>query len=103
LGAITLLGHEFAVPAENCVGLDDRRHVLQSLLAQFVANGGQRLAFAVTQPDTPLDLVAKDTIFRNEILITQQQLLIDCPCDVCQQGLPIHMSVPLHHFLAHGR
>src|SRR4029453_5509413 len=39
LGAITLLGHEFAVPAENRVGLDDRRHVLQSLLAQFVANG----------------------------------------------------------------
>ena len=67
----TLLGHEFAVPAENRVGLDDRRHVLQSLFAQFVANGGQRLAFAVTQPDTPLDLVAKDTIFRNEIFITQ--------------------------------
>jgi hypothetical protein len=29
--------------------------------------------------------------------------LIDGPRDICQQGLPIHASVSLHCFLAHGR
>jgi hypothetical protein len=44
LGAVTLLGHELTVPAKHRVGLDDRGHLLQGLLAQLVANGGQRLA-----------------------------------------------------------
>jgi hypothetical protein len=60
------------VPAENGVGLDDRRHVLQSLLAQPVANIRQGLAFAVAQPDAPFELVAQDAILRHQVLVTQQ-------------------------------
>src|SRR5215813_12061185 len=56
LGAVELLGHQCTVPAENRVGLDDRRHVLQSLLAKSVANLRQGRAFAVAQPDTPCEL-----------------------------------------------
>ncbi len=52
---------------------------------------------------TAFELVAEDTISRDQILITHQQLLIDRPCNVRQQGLPIHASVPLHCFLAHWR
>src|SRR5712691_241143 len=102
-GAIKLLGHELTVPTKNRVGLDDRGHLLQGLLAEFLADCGQGFAFTVTQPDAPLDLVAEDAIFRDQVLIAQQQFLIDCPRDIRQQGLPIHASVPLHCFLAHGR
>ena len=69
LGAVTLLGDQCAVPAKNRVGLDDRGHVLQGLLPQLVANDGQRLAFAVTQPGAPFELVAEETIFRDQILV----------------------------------
>src|SRR4029453_10226803 len=55
LGAVALLGHQCTVPAENRVGLDDRRHVLQSLLPNPVANLPQGLAFAVAQPAPPCD------------------------------------------------
>ena len=40
-GAIKLLGHELAVPTENGVGLDDRRHFRQRLLAQLLADVGE--------------------------------------------------------------
>ena len=48
LRAVKLLGHEFAVPAENRVGLDDGGHFLQGLLPQLLANLGQGLALAIT-------------------------------------------------------
>src|SRR6266567_496302 len=40
LGAIKLLRHELAVPAEDGVGFDDLRHFLQGMLPQFLANLG---------------------------------------------------------------
>ena len=94
LGAVKLLRHEFAVPAENRVGLDDRGHFLQGLLAQLLADLGQGLALAVAQPDTPLDLMAEDAIFGHQVLVAQQQFLIDCPRDICQQVFPVHRLSP---------
>ncbi len=47
LRAVTLLGHELTVPAENRVRLDDRGHVLEGLLAPLLANGSQGHAFAI--------------------------------------------------------
>src|SRR6266705_1967272 len=35
--AIELLGHQLAMPAQNGVGLDDRGHFLQGLLAELLA------------------------------------------------------------------
>jgi hypothetical protein len=70
LGAVKLLGHERAVPAENRVGLDDLRHFLQSLLSQPLADLGQGLALAVTQPHAPFDLIAQDAILRHQVLVT---------------------------------
>src|SRR2546425_9839546 len=55
LGAVKLLRDERAVPAKNRVGLDDLGHFLESLLAQFLADLGQRLAFAIRQPHTARD------------------------------------------------
>jgi len=69
LGAVTLLGHKLAVPAENRVGLDDRGDFLQGLLAQLLAEVRQGLALAVTSPEAPLELVAEDAILRDQIFI----------------------------------
>ena len=45
------------MPAQNRVGLDDGGDFLHGLFTQLVANFGERLAFAVTQPEAPLELV----------------------------------------------
>jgi len=37
-GTVKLLGDELAVPADNCVRLNDLRHLLQGLLAQLLAD-----------------------------------------------------------------
>src|SRR5262249_10563301 len=50
LRAVKLLGHELTVPAKNRVRLDDRGHVLEGFLAQFLTNLGQGLAFTIRQP-----------------------------------------------------
>ena len=49
LGTVKLLGDELAVPAENRVGFDDRRHFRQGLLPQLLANLGEGLALAIAQ------------------------------------------------------
>src|SRR5207253_9716579 len=41
LRAVTLLSHELPLPAKNRVRLDDRGHVLESLLTELLANLGQ--------------------------------------------------------------
>ena len=60
------------MPAKNRVGFDDRGYVLEGLLAQLLANGGQDFALTVAQPKAPLHLVTEDTILRHQVLIAQQ-------------------------------
>jgi len=69
LGAVKLLGDQFAVPAKNRVGLDDRGHFLQNLLAQFLTDCGQRRAFAIGQPHPARDLVTQNAILRHQVLV----------------------------------
>src|SRR5437588_7987206 len=51
LGAVTLLSHELAIPAENGIGLNNLGHFFQSLLSQLLADLGQGLALLVAQPE----------------------------------------------------
>ena len=46
------------MPGQNRVGLDDRGYFRQGLLAQLLTDVRQRRAFAITQSEAPLDLVA---------------------------------------------
>ena len=64
-GAVKLLGHELAVPAEHRVRLDDRGHVLQGLLTQLLADVGEGCALAIAESHAPLKLVAQDAILRH--------------------------------------
>src|SRR5205807_2966473 len=81
-GAVELLGHKFAVPAQNRIGFDNVGDFLQRLLAELLADLCQSLALAVTQSYTSLELIAENTIFSHAVLITQQQFLIDGPRDI---------------------
>src|SRR5713101_7080394 len=56
LGAVKLLRHALAVPAENRVRLDDLGDFRQGLLPQLLTNLGQGFALAVVQSEAPLDL-----------------------------------------------
>src|SRR5919198_5297572 len=78
------------VPAENRVGLNNVCNFLEGLLAEFLADFGQYHAFGICQPHTASELIAQDTILGHQILVAQQQFLIDSPCNVCEQCLPIH-------------
>ena len=93
-GAVKLLGHQFAVPAENRVRLDDRGHLLQGLLAQLLADLGEGCALSIGEAHAPLQLVAQDAILRHHVLIAHQQFLIDSPCDIRQKLWPIHRLSP---------
>jgi hypothetical protein len=63
--SIKLLRHEFAVPAQNRVGLDNHSDFFQGLLAQLLANVRQGLALAVTQPETPLHKPRHNFVYAN--------------------------------------
>ena len=76
LRAVKLLGNKFPVPGKNRVGFDNRRHLLQRLLAQLLADFGERLALAVVELDAPFDLLAQDAILCHQVLIAQEELLI---------------------------
>jgi hypothetical protein len=56
--AVKLLGHKRVVPAEHRVGLDQRGHVLQGLLPQFLTDLGQGLALASAESYASLDVAA---------------------------------------------
>ena len=48
-GAIKLLGHQLAMPAQNGVGCGDFGDLLQRPLPQFLAEFGQSCAFGIAQ------------------------------------------------------
>jgi hypothetical protein len=90
LGAVTFLGHQRAVPAEDRVRFDDLGHFRQRVLAQLLAHLSQGAALAITQADAAFDLVTQDAIFGHDVRIASQEHLVDGPRDIRQQCLPIH-------------
>src|SRR5215468_1742934 len=66
-GAVELLGHQFAVPAKNRVGFDDRGHFPQGLFTELLADLGEGLTLSVTQLDASLDLMAQYPVFCDQI------------------------------------
>ena len=87
-GAVKLLGHQFAVPAEDRIRLDDGGNFLQGLLSQLLANLREGLPFGIRQPHASPERLAEYPVFCHEILMAQQRGLIDGSCDVRQQCLP---------------
>jgi hypothetical protein len=94
--------HELAMPTENGLGFDDRGDFLQGLLPQLLTDLGEGLALAIRSAHTARDLVAQDAIFGHQVLVAQQQFLIDRPCNVCEQCLPIHALLHLCFFSPHS-
>ena len=76
LGAIKLLGDQLPMSCADRIGFGDGRDFLQRVLPELLANYRQGLSSTVTEPQTALDLLTEHTIFGDEVLITQQQLLV---------------------------
>ncbi len=101
LGTIKLLGNQLPMPRQDRIGLDDCRDLFQRLIAELLTHRSQCLSITVTEPHTAPDLLMEYTIFRDEVFVTQQQLLIDRPCDRGQQLLPPHAFLPRYLWLPH--
>jgi hypothetical protein len=76
LGAVILLGDQLAVPGEDGVRGDEAGHFIQRLLAQLLAQFGERLPLAVAQAHAARDLLAQDTVFCDQIFIAKQEFLV---------------------------
>jgi hypothetical protein len=81
-GAIKLLCDKFAMPRENGIRREEAGHLFQRVLPQFLANGGQRPSLGVSQSHAAGDLVAQDTILRNQVFVAEQEFLMDRPGNI---------------------
>src|SRR6266446_9169552 len=77
LGTIALLMRKHAVPSEDGVGLGNRRHRFQGLLAQLLAQLSERFAVAVRELDATSDLRAEHAILGDHAGIAQPDLFVN--------------------------
>ena len=62
------------MPGENRVGFDDGGDFFQGLLAELLAELSQGLALGVGELNTPLNLLAQDTVLCDHVFVAQQEL-----------------------------
>jgi hypothetical protein len=86
----TLLRGKLAVPGQDGVGLDKRRDLFQSLLAELLARLSEGSTTAIAQLYTTSDLLAEDTILCGYVGITQPKLFVNRRTDRHQPLFPIH-------------
>src|SRR5262249_33732776 len=70
-GAIAFVSGEFPLPGKDGLRLNNMGHFFQGFLAQFLADLSESLALGITELDSPLDLVAQDTVFSREKLVSE--------------------------------
>jgi hypothetical protein len=87
---ISLLGGKFAVPGQDGVGPDNRRDLLEGLLAQLLTKLSEGLTVAISQLHATSDLLAEDTILCGYVGIAQPELFVNRRAERSQQLLPIH-------------
>ena len=94
LGTVELPCDELAVPPENRIGPDDTRHLFERALAELFSDLRQGSPLTIGQAQTALQLISKNTILGNEVLVAQEQFSVDRSRDVRQHGLPVHCVSP---------
>ena len=80
------------MPTKDGLGSNDLGHLRQSLSAKTPANFGQTDSLRVGVPQSPLDLVPENPIFRHQVFVLKQEFLVHRAGDVRQQSLPIHLG-----------
>jgi hypothetical protein len=93
LGAIKLLGHQFAVPGENRIRFDHRGQLFECLLAKLYTDLGEGFPLTVTELDAASDLDAEHAVFHHQVCVAQQDLLVYGSRDRGQQVLPVHVAL----------
>ena len=90
LRAVEFFGDPPAVPPKNRFRSHDLRHLFQRFASQSFGGQSQADAFGISEPNSPLNLVAQNSVFGHQILISGQQLLVNGSRDVSKHSLPVH-------------
>jgi hypothetical protein len=92
LRSVELPRNELAVPTKDGLGSNDLSHLRQSLPAEAPANFGQTDSLRVRETRSPVDLVPENPIFRHQVFVPKEELLVHRAGDVRQHSLPIHRA-----------
>ena len=90
LGTMELPRDELAVPSEYRLRPHDACYPFKRSLAELFSDLSQGSPLAVGQAQTALELISKNSILGNELLVPLEQLLINRSRDVGQHSRPVH-------------
>jgi hypothetical protein len=89
-GTIELRGDQPSMPSQDRLRPNDLGHFRQSFSPQTFTDLGQGPPLRIAQEQPAFDLVSRDPVFGDEILVSEEEFLIDRTGDVAQQFLPMH-------------
>ena len=75
---VELAGNQLPVPSQDGVWPGDMCYIFKSLPAQTMGNFRERSSLRIRKQEPSLDLRPENPVFSGQILVTQQQLLVDC-------------------------
>ena len=87
LGAVELLGYQFAIPGQDGVGFGDAGDLLQRFTTQALGDLGQRGPLTVGQSESPFDLRPQNSVLGHQV--SKQQFLIHQARHVREQADPV--------------
>ena len=82
------------MPTENGIRLDDCRNGFQRLSSEMFTDCGKLPPLFVFESKVTFDFRSQETIFSDEILVTEPKLLVDGAGDISEQFLPRHEISP---------
>lgn len=83
---------QLPVPAHDGVGFHYIGYFLKGLTTEAMSNFSECSTLSVGEPYRGLELGFQDPVLCNEVLVTQKEFLIHCPCDVGQYTQRIHCN-----------
>ncbi len=79
-GPVKLSREELPVPSQEQLRFDHRHHFRQGLCPKPFAELSQRSTFTVSEPHSSRDLVPHNAVFRDQLVVPQQQVLVHRSC-----------------------
>jgi hypothetical protein len=89
-GAIELTGDKLAAPGKDGVLPRDSRDLGKGLAAQAMTDLPEHSSLGVRELQSPIQPTLQDAVFRGQIFVPRQQLLIHRPGNVGKDVRPIH-------------
>ncbi len=88
-GAVKLSRDELPVPSQERLRFDHRHHFRHGFFPELFAELSQRGTFAVSEPHSSRDLVPHNAVFRDQLVVPQQQVLVHRSCNRGELSFPL--------------